>query len=363
MKMADMHDASSLSDHALLGGLERLVNRDRKLDAELLRYLGEVDRRRLYREQACSSMFAFCTERLAMSEDAAYKRIRVARAARALPVMLEHLESGKVHLSGLSVLASHITADNAKSVLARAAGKSKRRIEELARELAPLPDLAASIRKTPTRPRPPAREGSSNMAPGPANALLLAAPERPARMAPLAPARYHVSFTASAELKNNIAKAKELAGHGARVEDLFERAMELLVSKLAKDRFGARGRDRRRPPGSPLGKSPEDKSQGTKNPRGRYLAKAIRREVFDRDGGQCTFVDASGRRCSERCGLHFDHLVPHAQGGESTAENLRLLCGPHPKGTSVGRNQLHAEECFGALFMAERRGLPPPATV
>ncbi|MBT8495739.1 MAG: HNH endonuclease, partial [Deltaproteobacteria bacterium] len=71
------------------------------------------------------------------------------------------------------------------------------------------------------------------------------------------------------------------------------------------------------------------------------------RTVHDRDGGQCTFRDESGRRCSERTGLHFDHVVPHALGGESTVDNLRLRCGPH--------NQLHAEQCFGPLFVERRR--------
>jgi hypothetical protein len=59
-------------------------------------------------------------------------------------------------------------------------------------------------------------------------------------------------------------------------------------------------------------------------------------------------VDDKGRRCSERKGLHFDHVVPHARGGASTADNLRLRCGPH--------NQLAAEQAFGPLFMQSRAG-------
>ena len=110
--------------------------------------------------------------------------------------------------------------------------------------------------------------------------------------------------------------------------------MELLVAELEKKKLGVAGR----------------KAGKVANPRGRYIAKAVARAVHDRDGGQCTFRDESGR-CSERTGLHFDHVVPHALGGESTADNLRLRCGPH--------NQLHAERCFGPLFVAGKRGRAP----
>ncbi len=368
--MATTHVSSSLSDHDLVAGLQGLVSKGRKLDAEILRYIGEVDRRRLYREHACSSMFVFCTERLGMSEGAAYKRIRVARAARAIPLALESLQDGSVHLAGLHVLAPHLTDENAAAVLKRATGKSKRQIEVLVRDLAPKPDVTTTIRKaSPTRPILEARPRLSPGTADKATPLVIASPAalertpptKAARITPLSPARYHVNFTANEGLKRNLDKAKELAGHGVAVESLFEQAMELLVETLEKRRLGRKERSQKTPDGSNPRKPEADGGAGlaqaqgrSKSTTSRYLPKAIRREVFERDGGQCTYADASGRRCSERCGLHFDHIAPHAQGGENTAENLRIRCGPH--------NQLHADECFGSLFMAQRRGLAPPAT-
>ncbi|HEY5956447.1 MAG TPA: hypothetical protein VIV60_07845 [Polyangiaceae bacterium] len=41
---------------------------------------------------------------------------------------------------------------------------------------------------------------------------------------------------------------------------------------------------------------------------------AVRREVFARDGGQCTFVDRWGRRCEQRRLLEFDHCEAFAVG-------------------------------------------------
>jgi len=39
----------------------------------------------------------------------------------------------------------------------------------------------------------------------------------------------------------------------------------------------------------------------------RHIPDAIKREVFERDGGRCTFTDEHGRRCAETGALEFDH--------------------------------------------------------
>ncbi len=145
----------SLSSSDLLSATRELVHKSRGVDAELLVYLGEIDERRLYLDRAFSSMFAFCVGELGFSEDAAYSRIHLARAARRLPVILEVVRSGQVHLAGLRVLAPHLTPDNQERVLAEAAGKSKRQIEELVARLWPQPPVPTVVRKLPGRPNPP----------------------------------------------------------------------------------------------------------------------------------------------------------------------------------------------------------------
>ena len=58
----------------------------------------------------------------------------------------------------------------------------------------------------------------------------------------------------------------------------------------------------------------------------RYNSVDVKHAVTKRDQCQCTFVAADGKRCSETRNLQFDHVRPHALGGKSSAENLRLLC-------------------------------------
>jgi hypothetical protein len=84
-------------DEDLLHELLQLVKQSRGVGA----HIGEVERRRLYAREACSSMFEYCRRLLCIRENEAYLRITVARAARENPV-LEMLRDGRLHLSGIA---------------------------------------------------------------------------------------------------------------------------------------------------------------------------------------------------------------------------------------------------------------------
>ena len=63
---------------------------------------------------------------------------------------------------------------------------------------------------------------------------------------------------------------------------------------------------------------------------GRSIPAAVKREVWRRDQGCCTFVDRdSGRRCGSRFFLEMDHIVPVAVGGGAEPGNLVLRCAAH----------------------------------
>ena len=83
-----------------------------------------------------------------------------------------------------------------------------------------------------------------------------------------------------------------------------------------------------------------------KNASGDGIPRAVRREVFERDGEQCTFTDDRGNRCPARADLEIDHIVPRARGGTNDAENLRVVCRAH--------NKLYAEQAFGRAHVEEQ---------
>ena len=138
-----------LSDHALLARVQELVRCDRQVTAEIVAHLAEIDARQLYLDQACSSLFSYATQRLGMSEPAAYKRITVARLARRLPVVLDRLATGRLHLSGLTALAPHLTEENASELIEAACGRTHREVQKLIAVRFPNATVPDSVRKLP----------------------------------------------------------------------------------------------------------------------------------------------------------------------------------------------------------------------
>ena len=80
----------------------------------------------------------------------------------------------------------------------------------------------------------------------------------------------------------------------------------------------------------------------------RAIPASVRRTVWARDAGCCTFTAPDGTRCGSRWKLELDHVVPAALGGPPTIDNLRLRCRTH--------NLLHAEAIFGREHMERCRG-------
>src|SRR6059036_3675075 len=147
---------SHLSDDDLVAQVKSLARHEREATASLIAHLAELDARRLYLGAGFSSLFTYCVEVLRLSEPAAYNRIEAARAARRFPVILQMLREGSLSLATVRLLASHLTADNHHELLAGAAGKSKREVEELLVQYFPRPEVPSSLRKLPVaRALPP----------------------------------------------------------------------------------------------------------------------------------------------------------------------------------------------------------------
>jgi 5-methylcytosine-specific restriction endonuclease McrA len=347
--MSWMVNVKAMADDVLLAALGQVVDRSRRVDAELVAHLAEVDWRRLYLGRGCSSMFGYCTEVLRMSEGAAYPRIAAARAARRHPVLIEMLADGRLHVSGIARLAPHLTPANRDGVLRRAVHRSKRQIEELVAELAPKADVAAAIRKLPARRAPVAPAAKPTPTPAPA------AVERPPVVQPLAPARYKVQFTASEVLKRKLDRLANEMRHQVPEGDLaalIEIAVTEKLAAIEKRRYARTSRPRILSEGSAKREpSPRTRNSlaatGTR-PTSRAIPAAVRRAVRERDGDQCTFVATDGRRCSQRGGLEFHHEDPFGKGGPHAVENVRLLCRAH--------NQHLADRDYGAAHMNRFRG-------
>jgi len=322
----DIGIPSQLSDDDLVAAVNSLARCEREATAGLLAHLAELDARRLYLAAGFSSLFTYCCTVLHLSEPAAYNRIEAARTARRFPAVLPMLGEGALSLATVRLLSAHLTAENHQELLAAAAGKSKREVEELLVRHFPRPEVPPLVRKLPG-PRSLAEPSAPMplpLAEAPAGAVLR--PPIPARRAvlrPLTPDRYEIRFTASAQTRDKLRQAQDLLRHSIPSGDLAEvidRALSLLLKDLARKKFAATERPRASR-GTALGS--------------RDIAAKVRRTVGARDNGRCAFVSKSGRRCNERAFIEFDHIHPHGAGGEGTTENIRLLCRAHNAYKSV----------------------------
>ncbi len=97
------------------------------------------------------------------------------------------------------------------------------------------------------------------------------------------------------------------------------------------------------------GRRPAGAATPTAKPRfsGRAIPAAVKRQVWQRDGGRCSYVDReTGRRCNSRHILEIDHILPYALGGSSDPVNVRLLCRVHHR-------HRHASLAQGAFLKDE----------
>ena len=99
-----LRSATALTDDELLSRVSALAQNERDETAQLVAALVEIDSRRLYLGQGCSSLFTYCTQVLHLSEHAAYGRIEAARAACKFPVILDLMAQGSLHLTAICVL-------------------------------------------------------------------------------------------------------------------------------------------------------------------------------------------------------------------------------------------------------------------
>ena len=327
---------ANLSDHELVAETKRLAFEERRATAALIRSLMELDARRLYLAENCASLFKYCTDVLHLSEDAAYNRMEVARAARRLPAILDALEDGALTLTSARRLAPHLTEDNCAHVLAAAKFKSKGAIEELIATLAPQPDVKAVLRKLPQPAHPKPSATSPAVAPPESAPVQPAVAQKPSAppatrglVQPLAPERFKIQFTIGAETRDKLKEVQDLLRHSVRDGDLaeiFDRALTLLLKDARRQRFA----DTERP-----------RAGRELLPDSRHVPAAIQRFVWTRDQGRCTFVGPNGR-CTETSLLQFHHKDPFAMGGAPTSENIYLRCSAH--------NRYEAELFFAVTY-------------
>jgi hypothetical protein len=347
-----MYDLSELNDEAVLRGFALLLHRRSETAAAVLAHIAEIDARHLYLREGFESMKAYCMKRLELTEDAAAKRLQLARIARQMPQLFPAIAERKLSLYAVRILAGRLNPSNVESLIAACAHKSGEEIERLLAARYPQAEplrldegistqsisqdatgrsaqLAAAQQKN-AIPDAARHSGLPEALPPMAHTAL---PKVRTRLEPISATRYTLQVTLSEATHDKLRRLQDLLAHAIPnrdVSEVIDRSFDALIDRIERRRFGANARG--------YGKRPA--------PQVRTIPAQIKKAVYQRDRAACTHRFEDGRTCRSRWKLEFDHIVPVAKGGRTTLENVRLLCRAH--------NQAAAEAEFG-LEHVERK--------
>ncbi len=265
--------AHKLSDKHLLKETKKLVIAEKKLTAQVIEHLQEVESRKLYSDLKYGSLFQYCVQELGYSEDAAYRRINAMRVAVHVPIVKEKIQKGELSLSNTNLFSAlnnevELSKKEQKEIVTKIAHMSKRECE---RELHRVREHKGVGKRT--RPTQVRTENSSHV---------------------------RVSLSLDHETFSALESIQQHKGF----------SLEETVTYLVKQE--------RAPQVAMLAKATRPKARKLVG-KGRYIPVQIRENVLKRDKNRCV-------KCSSTYKLQFDHIKPFALGGRSEESNLRLLC-------------------------------------
>lgn len=293
----------TLTDMEILSQIKSTVSEEKNITLKVLHLLKEVENRRLYLSQGYASLFEYCVRELKYSEGATNRRVSSMRLLKQLPEIENKIIENKINLSTLSQLQSHIRREEKVcssklskvqklDLLSRIEGKSQSQCQRELMKNSSLP-MEAFVSQRPRIVGPDLTE---------------------------------IKFLASNDLMNKFESLKNLLAHknpNPTWSELIEILANMTLEKLdLKDTTAA---------------AAKHCVKGS-----RYIPKWLKIKIWKRDQGECQFENRGTKiKCRSKHALEIDHIQPFALGGETSEENLRLLCRNH--------NQFQAQEIFGIL--------------
>lgn len=287
----------NFSDEALEHETKNTLAHLNKAEMRLLHLLAEIDRRRLY-SKTHPSLFEYCMKFLKLSSGAAQRRIDTMRAMKLIPEIENKILSGDLNLMAVSQAQSFFRQEHKqgkkysisqrKDILQRLENKSTR---ECTLEL-----VAISPKSVP-------RE----------------------KLKELSPEEAELTIVVDREFLELMQTLKEKYSH---IDPSMNRAE--ILKRAMKDSLKQPKPKLQSPPQSQPQPQPRKTSPPALAVNPRHISAAIKREVFARDKGQCTFPG-----CNSKHLIEFDHIVPISMGGKSTGDNLRLLCRAHNQRAAI----------------------------
>jgi len=304
-----------LSDKALHETLSSLAQSERNITLQVLHHLREVERRSLFAKLSYPSLFEYAVNELKYSASAAQRRISSMRLLKEIPELEAKVESGALPLSTLSIAQSFFRQEKTpltekREILSTLENKSSRDVEK---------ELVSRTSK----PHRFVKE----------------------KIRPVSSTHSELKFLVDDSFLKEIEELKTLLSHkmqNASLKDLMSFALKKALKELRMKADRGKKITEKLTEKIPTSVVTSAAKQARKI--SRYIPAAVKRQVWQRDQGQCSF-STNGKRCCAKSNLEFDHIRPYALAGKATEDNLRLRCRTH--------NQLAAITIFGEHKMGK----------
>jgi hypothetical protein len=263
-----------LSNEELALNLKALISKEREILSEILEHILEIDRRKFYLKMAYSSLFDYLTKHLGYSAGSAQRRIDAARLMKEIPELSQKLENGSLNLSQVSLVQKAIRQkkvqiSNKREILESLENKSFSESQSIVSKAFDL-EIKEETKIT--------NQKDESI-------------------------RLEITLTKSQWEK--LQEMKSLLPNGSgEWSDVFEYLADKVIAQKTKART-----------------APKPSISKTNI--------SMRKHIRNRDQC-CQYKDkTTGRICGTKLNLQIDHIKPIWAGGQSTIENLQLLCANH----------------------------------